>query len=459
MEGALLPEFGLFQFTDGNDFYNTVCNNTAQSVAASTASATSTSTPTSSSSSSAGIPPPSIYPTPIMRESQNTIVGYYPEEEGLEDVAVLGVPTFETSGDGIPLSTIYDFAVTAEYFVQNASKVDGKKKIIIDLQNNPGGTVISAYALYSVFFPNETLYSATRFRANEAIGFIGTIFNTGNNTDNANVSNSNIDIANIVKPDQVSTFETWQDLFGPYNAGGIPSSAMMAEFDFAASINSALDPVDTDGEGGVLNATTPPFAAEDILILTDGRCSSSCTIFADHMVSKGVRAVAVGGRPRPGPMQAIGGIKGSEVYDLSDIDSMAQEAVALLNSSIASGRPILSKDNITRFYEVNPIPLVDFPFPVISGTVNLLNTYTDYDDQIPTQYLYEPANCHIYYTPQTLLQPVITWALAANVTWGSGGCVDGVLPSISTGSTELPVNSSTTHTMLGLLLALGTGQS
>lgn len=451
-----------FNFTDGNELYNFLCNTTQSSTTTSKKS-TAVRRDTASSNPSA----PVTYPVPVMREAYNTIVGYYPDDYGLEDVAVLGVPTFETSGSGLPDDVLYNFAVTAEWFVQNATQNDGKKKIIIDVQNNGGGVVVSGYALLSVFFPNETIYSGTRFRAHEAMDFIGTIFNYGNNSDNSEASNYGLVVTDLVQPDQTSTFENWDEVYGPYTEAGVPVSALMAEFHFADDANPVSDPINIDGEGGELNARTPPFAPEDIIILTDGRCSSTCTIFVDQMVSKGVRTVAVGGRPRAGVMQAIGGIKGSEVLDLSDIDSMATTAASLLADSISSGSPILSDQNQTRFSEVNPIPLIDFPMP-ISGSLNYLNTYTADDETTPTQFTYEAANCHIFYTAETLYQPSTTWALAANATWGSAQCVGGIQPNTNLGEYDEEDDTSTTSssssssdlsTALGLLLALGSGLS
>lgn len=49
------------------------------------------------------------------------------------------------------------------------------------------------------------------------------------------------------------------------------------------------------------------FAAEDIVILTDGVCSSTCSMFVEMMHNEaGVKTVVVGGRPSYGPMQAVG---------------------------------------------------------------------------------------------------------------------------------------------------------
>lgn len=460
VQAQILSTAQPFNFTDGNELYDFLCNTTQSSTTTSKRS-TAVRRDTASSTPSA----PALYPVPVMREAYNTIVGYYPDDYGLEDVAVLGVPTFETAGSDLPDDVLYNFAVTAEWFVQNATQKDGKKKIIIDVQNNGGGVVVSGFALLSVFFPNETIYSGTRFRAHEAMDFIGTIFNYGNNSNNSEASGSGLVVADLVQPDQESTFNSWNEVYGPYTEAGVPVSALMAEFDFADDANPVNDPINIDGEGGELNARTPPFAPEDIIILTDGRCSSTCTIFVDHMVSKGVKTVAVGGRPRAGVMQAIGGIKGSEVLALTDIESMATTAASLLADSISSGSPILSDQNQTRFSEVNPISLADFPMP-ISGSLNYLNTYTADDDTTPTQFRYEAANCHIFYTAETLYEPSTTWALAANATWGSAQCVGGIQANTDLGEYDEDDDTSTTSTSssdlttaLGLLLALGSGLS
>lgn len=47
-------------------------------------------------------------------------------------------------------------------------------------------------------------------------------------------------------------------------------------------------------------------------------CASTCAIFAEAMLERGVHSVTFGGRHREGPMQTVGGIKGSQVlsFDL-----------------------------------------------------------------------------------------------------------------------------------------------
>lgn len=70
---------------------------------------------------------------------------------------------------------------------------------------------------------------------------------------------------------------------------------------------------------GYLNRTnfTQPFAAENILLLYDGYCASTCTIFSEFLrVQGGVRSVTFGGRPDLDAsgnipiIQNYGGVKG-----------------------------------------------------------------------------------------------------------------------------------------------------
>ncbi|KAH8694281.1 hypothetical protein BGW36DRAFT_430295 [Talaromyces proteolyticus] len=472
---AVVTAPGGFSYKSGSDLFEGLCGTTTSpTTSPSGTPSTSASASAPAVPSSTSTPPPTTYPTPVMREEHNLVVGYYPDEPGLEDVAVLSVPTFETA-DATGLDALAPFAEIAQYFVGNAT-LDGKKRIIVDVQNNGGGVVDSGFALFSVFFPNETLYSATRFRAHDALDFMGTIFN-GINPDNVSetiqegLSSSGLVVQLMDNPNQESTFGNWNDFFGPYDADGIPSTSLVAEFNFGVEANPSTNPINTDGLGGDLNSMTPPFAPEDIIVLTDGRCSSTCTIFTDHMISKGVKTVAMGGRPSSNPMQAIGGIKGSQVEVLSNIDTGSQLAVSLLNGSITAGTPLLTTENMTRFEKVMPIPLENFPLPLAAGdrnSINYRNTYTKTDETTPTQFVYELATCHLFYTAQTLVNPAVTWAQAANATWGSGSCVGGIQAGNSIGSQSFDDNVSSnsendsvsspgTHTALGLLLALGSG--
>jgi hypothetical protein len=79
------------------------------------------------------------------------------------------------------------------------------------------------------------------------------------------------------------------------------------------NLSDVLTPLNSGGiyVSGYLkraNITVQPFPAEDIIIIYDGYCASTCTIFSELMRQQaGVRTIALGGRPNKDPMQAVGG--------------------------------------------------------------------------------------------------------------------------------------------------------
>ncbi len=61
-------------------------------------------------------------------------------------------------------------------------------------------------------------------------------------------------------------------------------------------------------------APPQPFEKDNVVVLTDGVCGSTCTVFAGLMAREaGVRTIFLGGRPMNAPMQAIGAVKGGQV--------------------------------------------------------------------------------------------------------------------------------------------------
>ena len=57
---------------------------------------------------------------------------------------------------------------------------------------------------------------------------------------------------------------------------------------------------------------TQPFAAEDIVLLYDGYCASTCTLFSEFLrIQAGIKSISIGGRPSKDPMQTLGGTKGA----------------------------------------------------------------------------------------------------------------------------------------------------
>jgi hypothetical protein len=125
----------------------------------------------------------------------------------------------------------------------------------------------------------------------------------------ADVTNYRSDLA----ADTGKHFDSWEQKFGPEVHQGDNFTSR-----FRWDLNDPLiqwnsGGIDIHGYGALADAenTTQPFEAENIVILYDGYCASTCTIFSELMRQLGdVKAVAIGGRPNTNPIQAVGGTKG-----------------------------------------------------------------------------------------------------------------------------------------------------
>jgi hypothetical protein len=193
------------------------------------------------------------------------VVGYFPDEDELKDVAVMTVGSFG-SGE-ISNEEITTFAVKAQEFVEKSVSAK-KSKIIIDLTQNPGGTVVSGFALVSIFFPNMTIFSSTRIRSVPETQYIFETASRVKDKDIQAVYDANgLLISALVQPDQTTTFKSASDFLGPFDALNVPSTATSAENNFR--LNNATDtPINIFGTGGVLNGTAPPYQPEDIIIVS-----------------------------------------------------------------------------------------------------------------------------------------------------------------------------------------------
>jgi hypothetical protein len=126
----------------GDDAYNAFCPGipllpsgtaTDSSTPSSTATSSDVTTPTNVPPSPRTIPG---FPFPVIMHSAGSVAGYYLNDTGFTDVAVLQIKEFESTTDD---STEYEreFQSVVEKFLA-ASVKTGKKKLIIDLQGNGG---------------------------------------------------------------------------------------------------------------------------------------------------------------------------------------------------------------------------------------------------------------------------------------------------------------------------------
>ncbi|KAK1976383.1 hypothetical protein LZ30DRAFT_603618 [Colletotrichum cereale] len=379
------------------------------------------------------------YPEPVVKSYDDAVSGYYMDGEGLEDVAVLNVAHFATKSSKI-------FQRTVDSFFE-ACKVDGKSRIIVDLRMNTGGYVLQGLDLFRQFFPHVQQDAFTRWRLNdqfrtmaEGISAAGENIEPGDRNSPAigrfwhNVWNYRADMNMTNQP-----FESFDAKFAPRIWAGDAYTAVMRE-DLNNSFTTTFNyGIDITGYRGRQNYTQP-FESRDIILLTDGFCASTCSIFASGMKSQGnVKTVVMGGRPDGGLMQGIGGTKGAQVLPFKQIfeDSRTLLATAYTNLSVTQ------KASLSQ--------LTSLPFRRSTGaTLNVRDQIlrNDIGTGVPAQFVNEPADCRLYWTLGMLSDVREIWKAAAHSTWNGGGCVAGTgfgearpgIPSSikATGATTIP---------------------
>lgn len=194
------------------------------------------------------------------------------------------------------------------------------------------------------------------------------------------------------------------------------------------------------------------------------------------MIPYGVRTVAVGGRPRIGPMQAIGGVKGSQTLTFTSISQFYEGANEVVQNATAAKKPLFTSKELDVFKDHIPMALEKLPIRLSVGQINFRNAFAPFNDEVPTHFIYQPANCRLFYTPESLGNPVPTWENAARGIWGKGECAFSVAapppllsvdnkpsstsaskPASTTVAAGKKKTQSSAHKALGLLLAMAEG--
>ncbi|KAL1616183.1 hypothetical protein SLS56_011507 [Neofusicoccum ribis] len=403
-----------------------------------TATAASTSAAATSTSATTTSTPAPGYPTPVIRQSNNLIGGYYLDGEDYADTAVLSVPSFVGS------SAQEEFQSVAQQFLADAVAA-GKTKLIVDVSANGGGTILLGYDLFKQLFPGiDAFAAADRARAIEALDLVGQKFSDlaagvprtldfGNNETlydlEANVVSAYLNYRTDEKPDE-TPFASWADKFGPQTHKGdnFTNLSRWNLSDVLTPFNSGGIYVTGYGDG--VKNSTQPFAAENVVVMTDGYCASTCTIFSRLMQDlAGVKYVAMGGRSSEGIIQAVGGVKGTNDWPWDYIQYNVGVAYQYANESEQA------YFNTTSLADYND----QLPFlraaPNTAYNVNFRDGIKkdDFEEQTPTQFVYEAADCRIYWTAEMTVDIAAAWKTVADSAWGTkSACVAGGIATNAT---------------------------
>lgn len=439
---AVFPNFATIgkNFTgvdSGAAFFSKFCTGpTSTSTAALTTNPVPTSTPltpvipTSTEASSAQPTQTTAidYPPAVFLHPGFAIGGYY--VNGSDNLAVLSIPTFEpTLGSGVvpeyELQPSDLFQAVARDFIRKAA-ADGKSQLIIDLRANGGGNVVLGFDLFKLLFPNLEPYQATRRRAHQAYKQL------------VDVTDSQIDVLQYtlnqpqdqLEESQVlsefsyrisitpsgTDFASSEEFYGPRTFNGDNFTSLRAlnlsnTFAFAPNFT-------VSGYGSELATNQPAFNASNIVLLQDGGCSSTCAIFSELMRTlAGVETLAIGGLPdNTVPMQKVGGTKGWQTWVLANLNLFARAFFTFANQTTldaAVGSEIEALNNT----EIVNLRAAGFQVNAADGI-----RLGDEVDQTPLQFVFEAAECRIYYTPPMIFDVTETWKAVADTKWGSRKC-------------------------------------
>ncbi|KAJ4303366.1 hypothetical protein N0V90_002259 [Kalmusia sp. IMI 367209] len=350
---------------------------------------------------------PAGYPMPFWRDGLNQISGYTLDNE----TTVMFIPTFDAGPDGQDGV----FSQVASQIVNTAIS-NGRTKLIIDLSSNGGGNIKRAFDLFKLFFPSGFPYSATRLRRHDAVDSIVLAARKLNSTSGGS---SPFTWQAFVTPAQDSGFASLDDFLKGEIQLGVNVTSLYANFNYT-QLSTKDSPI--RGFGPVAVNNTQPYKPEDILLITDGTCTSTCTTFVNLMTNAGgVRALTFGGRPRSEPMQVMGGVRGAQSYSFTNIDTDISDVKSLVENDTS----LLTQEQIARAQASLPIGTKNMPFFISAGGVNLRNAYQEGADHLPLQFDYQASDCRLFYTAQNVREPSSSWVDAKAAVWGGRGCVTG----------------------------------
>lgn len=223
----------------------------------------------------------------------------------------------------------------------------------------------------------------------------------------------------------LQNFTSWDDLYGPVSDKRDNYTNL-----FRWYLNDPLifesGGIDVHGYGSLANYSTTPFAAEDVVVVTDGYCASTCTIFSELMRQRaGVKFISLGGRARAGLTQAVGGVKGTNNFPWALIQLYAQTVVAGINATVEESQQ-LNQTELGEYWSNVP-----FERNTIGNAmnVNFRDGIRDGDESnTPLQFVYEASDCRILYTKAMTVDVTAIWGAVAETAWGGKShCVAGSL--------------------------------
>ncbi|KAB5513610.1 peptidase S41 family protein [Coniochaeta sp. 2T2.1] len=421
----------------GEDFYTKFCDPVLAVDQLAENATTTAPTPTSTSSATtlataAAEPTISGYPFPVVRDvSSNITAGYFLNGTGYDDVAVLSVSAFAPAGDIDAVTYLNDFQKTVETFLA-ACKTAGKKRLVIDVTANGGGYVVAGYDLFAQLFPDTPQFQGHNLRLTSSMDDLARIANSIPDTLSSNTTTDQAEALFALQNSEVVSNLIPGSVFSPTGENLTSVDAILAPVTlhgdrFTAYQSTPLNDTSAEynltGVGSRSDPAPAVFLPQDVVLLTDGTCGSTCTLFSYLLVTQlNVSTAVVGGRPQTGVMQSIAGVEGAQVFPLTSISAAASAALALSPPDRVKEMNGSDLAVIAEGYA-----LARGATPGNPGAVNGKNAFARSDAETPLQFLYQPGNCRFFYTAEMVRGPEKVWERAVDATWRDpeAWCVEG----------------------------------
>jgi hypothetical protein len=397
-----------------------------------------------------------LYPRSEVIASDRTIGGYYLSAAGYEDAAVLVVPTFAPDIDDIE----YESVVTK--FLASAVAA-GKTRLLIDLRSNGGGSPGLAIDLFKQLFPDRAMSIRMNVREHPLFNDLFEIYNklyAGQTREDTQASGWVWDQAWNWKSNpnmDGGKFENASNYYGPYQASEGTTGANFT----AMTIYNLSDPWSLSTEiTGYRSRTgqgrnSRPFAAENITLLQDGACGSACHRFTTLMKDEGgVQQTVFGGLSSTGPMEGVAGTKGGLRTSVTHIkrvlDKIWEDMTAVSSPFSRQELDIYSATALGRFNSMTSLytRVADGE----DGSYAYLSFYALFrgkdDKQIPLEFIYEAADCRLFYTSSMIRNVTAVWYAGYDAQWRTrASCVEGSInhtSSLSSGCNSVTSNVTST---------------
>ena len=415
---------------DGESFFRTFCNNTVAQVPSLAGLGPTTKRVPYRATNTTGVPSMSeAYPCPIVIAANGSVAGYFPKAQ--PDLAVLAIPTYQPADHVEFENVIRQLLATAKH--------NGKTKLIIDLRGNMGGFLLLASDTFHQLFPSMSPYSTGNYRANDLFDFVGQTVSTAyaEVTEMSYLAwNSSTYFATL--PFNVhqgldgtnGKFDSWQRFYGPHQIyDGNYTSLTWANL----SDPSQRGNIDVYGYGNDTAPQPQTFEADNIVLLQDGTCASTCAVFTEFMKTQAhVRQIVVGGRKRHGPMQGVGGAKGSRVMKMDDVSLAIQASYVISTPAQQKYFNETFGDDKTESIIHADKRAIPPPSGSPAATINFRNNIRQGDNTMtPLQFVYEAADCRFFYTAPMYADQELVWDMTYKLAWENGTCVEGSTGHVS----------------------------